>query len=500
MANLLSIFSNLCCGLQLTVIQNINRPPLMICYMPIDQQLLSRISVLIEQRTGMAQGAQSPANLEAVLRELGGDNPEDFLHTLAYSSETAAPWQALLNALFIGETYFLRNRAHFNLLRQNILPEMITRQRTNAHPQLSIWSAGCASGEETYSLAITLFEALTDLPRWTVRLIGTDINSHALGTAEQGIYRNWSFRHTDPVFQQQYFLPLEKGWQLKPFIREMVTFRQRNLLIGPPIPQVDVIFCCNVLLYFEEVSVKRAEEMLYEALSPGGWLILGQAEALRFDRERWITHLFPGAVMYQKPLRSERGLQPAVHHITPVPNPARNINGGTQIEAAPAMDYQSAVSALRLKQYDDAERILADILRHDANNVPARVLMGCVLGNRRAIPEAQRQLDEVLRLDGLQADAHYLKGVLCMESQQSEAAMAAFRSALYCQRGHPLAAMLLGHLYLKAGKTARARRVWQEAVNALEKIPPTQTVSDLSDWTAEGISEFLSDQIQLLEN
>ncbi|MBZ0283798.1 MAG: tetratricopeptide repeat protein [Anaerolineae bacterium] len=469
-----------------------------------DPQLLARIGAIIEQRTGMAQGAQSPANLEAAVRELSGDDPEGFLHTLAYSSEVASPWQLLLNALFIGETYFLRNRAHFTLLRQNILPEIVARRQAAGSPQINIWSAGCASGEETYSLAITLHETLPDLPRWTIRLFGTDINGYALGTAEQAIYRNWSFRHTDTVFQNQYFLPLENGWQLRPFIREMVTFRQRNVLIGPPIPQVDLIFCCNVLLYFEETSVRRAEAMLYEALSPGGWLILGQAEALRFDRERWVTHLFPGAVAYQKPLRPVRGAQPAVHHrsspTAALSNPEKDrVPDSLEDEQMP-MNYEAAVRAMRVKQYDDAERILADILRHDPKYVPAWVLMGCVLGNRRALPEAQRQLDEALRLDALRADAHYLKGVLYMESQQADAATAAFRSALYCQRGHPLAAMLLGHLYLKAGKTARARRVWQEAVEVLEKIAPEQIVSDLSDWTAEGISEFLSDQIKLLEN
>jgi len=470
----------------------------MICYMPFDPQLLARISVLIEQRTGMAQGAQSPANLDAALRELAGENPEIFLHTLAYSSEAAAPWQDLLNALFIGETYFLRNRAHFTLLRQTILPDLTAR--AGNHPQLTIWSAGCASGEETYSLAITLHETLPDLSRWDIRLIGTDINGHALGTAEQAIYRSWSFRHTDPAFQQQYFLPVENGWQLKPFIREMVTFRQRNVLVGPPMPQVDLIFCCNVLLYFEETCVRRAEEMLYEALKPGGWLILGQAEALRFDRARWITHLFPGAVVYQKPLRRKKTAQFAIHHPAS-PTVPRSSKSSPAIKAEETpLNYEEAVKAVRLKQYDDAERILADILRHNPKHVPARVLMGCVLGNRRALPEAQRQLDEALRLDALWADAHYLKGVLYMESQQTEDATGAFRSALYCQRGHPLAAMLLGHLYLKAGETARARRVWQEAVDALSKIPSDQIVSDLSDWTAEGIREFLSDQIKLLED
>lgn len=473
--------------------------------MSFDSQILTRLSGLIEQRTGMAQGAQSPANLEAVLRELGGVNPEGFLQTLAYSADTSAPWQTLLNALFIGETYFLRNRGHFSLLRDIFLPEIIAQRGQHSNPSLNIWSAGCASGEETYSLAITLHQALADLHRWTIRLIGTDINHHALRTAEQAVYRAWSFRHTDADFQAQYFSLVDNGWQLKPFIREMVVFRQRNLLVGAPMPQADIIFCCNVLLYFEESSVQRAETMFFNSLAPGGRLVLGQAEALRFDRERWQTHIFPGAVVYQKPADAGRG---AVFHKVPAlpanfrtatPEGLAHVPKVDTAVASAPMTYAEAVKAVRIKQYDEAERVLADILRREPEHVAARVLLGCVLGNRRALPEAHRQLDDALKRDPLRADAHYLKGVLYTESQQSNAAREAFRSALYCQRGHPLAAMLLGHLYLREGEDERARHVWREALNALDKLPATQVVSDLSDWTVEGISEFLSDQIEMLE-
>lgn len=451
-----------------------------------ENPLIFRASALIEQRTGLATSAQLRVNLEAILNELAQGDLERLLRSLQASPETAPIWQKLFHALAIGESYFFRHRDHFELFRNYILPTLIPQRRQNSHLYLNLWSAGCATGEETYSIAIALYEYLPDLPRWTINLIGTDINTVALQTAQRGVYRNWSFRHTDPDFRQTYFAQEAGSLQIKPSIRSLVSFRYNNLLSAPPVPQLDVIFCCNVLIYFEESRIQQVEDMFFDALIPGGWLILGQGESIRFQRKRWMTHILSDTVIYQKPTQASP--QPVV---TP---PA--VKTAMVADSGLLPNYMQAVDALREKQYGKSEHLLREILANNPRFAPAHVLLGCISANLQMLDAARKHLDIALKLDPLQADAHYLRGVLHLESGHTEAARDALRAALYCKRGHALAGMILGHLYTQQGETGKARRTWEEALQTVKSLDPDTPVSDLSDLTAASVETFLSSQLE----
>lgn len=452
-----------------------------------DNAFVRQAGALIEQRTGLAVSAQFPANLETIFNDIAQGNLARLVHVLHETPETAPAWQKLLQTLAIGETYFFRYQPYFQLLKNYILPALISQRRRSTLPCLNIWSAGCATGEEPYSIAITLQENIPDIQRWAIQLIGTDINLHALQAAQNGVYRRWAFRHTGVDFQARYFDPAEGGLQLKSSVRKMVSFRHHNLLAPPPLASLDVIFCCNVLIYFKPNAVEQVENMLYDALAPGGWLVLGQAEMLRFGRERWTTHIFPDAVAYQKP--AARSV-PTKSHTRPLPAAV------AAVSVAPPSTYPDAVQAVRRKDYDAADRILSDILEQNPAFAPAHVLIGSIFANRQALPEAHMHLDRALRLDSLQADAHYLRGLLHLELGKTDAAREALRAALYCKRGHTLAAMILGHLYAQSGENDRARRIWEEALHVLSGLAPDEPVSDISDITAGAASAFISAQLQ----
>lgn len=459
--------------------------------------LIVQAASLIEARTGLACLESPRIHLDTVLNELAGGNLRGYVAALRAAPDSAPEWQALMRALVIGETYFFRNRVYFDLLSTRILPDIFSRH--NKEQPLNIWSAGCATGEETYSLAISLYDSLPDASHHQLRLLGTDINATALATARSGVYREWSFRQSGSAFQKMWFTPTNAGWQIKPFIRSMVEFRQGNLLSGPPMLGVHVIFCCNVLLYFEESAVRRAEDAFYNALAPGGWLVLGGAEAARHNRERWTTHIFPGAVIYQKPLQPGR-TDALRYRLPPVTNssssPKRSVERAslTNADREPA-SYPDAVRLFREKRYDDADRVLVQVILSNPRSAPAYVLTACLRANRGDGTGADESLSTALRLDPLQADAHYLKGLLALERGQADIAAEALRAALYCRRGHPLAAMILGGLYVREGETARARRIWSEAEAALTASAPDAPVCDLSDITAEGVRSFLAEQL-----
>ena len=408
------------------------------------------------------------------------------------NDEAHPKWQAVLRALTIGETYFFRDEINFRLLRQRLLPDLIQQRRNQRQLHLNIWSAGCASGEEPYSLAITLMELVPDLHQWTINIIGTDINDFALDQARTGIYREWAFRRSGEALQKRYFDRVTGGWQIKPHIRQFVRFRQANLRNGPPMPQCDFIFCRNVLIYAVREQIPALETMFYQTLTPGGWLILGQAEAIRSQRERWMTHVFPGSVLYQKRL----GTQPfTIHYRQPrLPKPETVnfvVNGDY---------YDTALEALYADQADEAERVLCEMLNDQPNHAPGHTLLAYIFANRQAIPEAQSHLDAALNSNSMWGDAYYLRATLYLENGYLEEAERSLRAALYCQRDHPLATFMLGNLFAKAGDTQRAKRAWQAACDLVNALPPDKRVSDLSDLTAATFASLIETQVTSLNS
>jgi chemotaxis protein methyltransferase CheR len=437
---------------------------------------------LIEQRTGLAARAQFGDVLETLLDTLSQGNREGYVRQMQAARETDPVWQAVIKALTIGETYFLRDHGHFHLLKTRILPDLIERRRVQR--ELAIWSVGCASGEEPYSLALTLVETLPDLMDWKITLLGTDLNAQALNVARRGIYRKWSFRHTDIDFHNRYFDPATDGLQIKPFIREMVTFRHANLLAGAPHPAFDLILCRHVLLYFSPTQVGKAESILFDALTPGGWLMLGQSEALRTSRDRWTISQGIGVGIYQKPITTTSEIPRAAA-------PLNKTNGGVtqkrvtgELPSVASATYEIAVRAIRAEDYGQAEQLLVELLRLEPDSAPTHTLMAYLFANRRDHAQAYKYLDTAQRLDPLLADAHYLQALLLLEESRVPESLKALRAALYCQRNHPLAAYLLGTLYQQRGDRAKAVLNWQNARRAIASLMPDSLISDVSDITA----------------
>lgn len=461
------------------------------------QTLITEAGRLIEKRTGLAANSQFRGDLETILYNLSQGEVEAFVKQLENSPEHAHNWQILINALTIGETYFFRDPTHFRVLQTHILPALVLKRRQEGQQHLNIWSVGCATGEEPYSIAIALHEFLSDLPTWRIRLVGTDLNTHALDMARQGIYRKWAFRQptiTDAQFQQRYFNLTPDGPQIKKHISDMVTFRTGNVLSGPPLPQLDIIFCRNVLIYFKGLQVERVENIFYEALAPGGWLLLGQSEAIRFQRERWVTHLFPGSAIYQKPAKTMT-LPSGQFAYKEHQRPTLEIAETQEIQVVRLPSYEDAVQAIQTDQLPMAERYLGEILTNQPDHAKAHILLASIFANRHALPEAQAHLDTALQLDPMLADAHYLRAMVYVEQSNTEEAKKSLNAALYCQRDHPLALFVLGNLLAQEGEIARANRTWQNAQRAIEQHTPDKLVSDMSDMTAGMLTMLIRSQL-----
>jgi chemotaxis protein methyltransferase CheR len=457
--------------------------------------LLKQASALIEERTGIAIHGQFYPTLDELLAALSREDTLTYLERLRSSRETDPAWQELIRTLTIGETYFLREQAHFLLLRSRVLPDLIEQRRKQGSLYLNLWSVGCASGEEPYSLAITLCEILPDIDQWTIRLVGTDLNAAALHIARRGVYRKWAFRHTDLDFQVQYFDPTAEGLQIKPRIRELVAFRHANLFNGPPMPQFDIILSRNVLLYFNSTHARRAETLFYDALIPGGWLFMGQAEGIHHQRERWIAHMISGGMVYQKsPLmlntaHSAAARQPASPAMADDANPART-------QPHDRFTYNAALRAIQREDYNEAEQRLRGFLAAKPNHAPAHLLRAYIQASRRQLSEAHATVDTALRLNPLLADAHYLRALLLIEEGKMAEAHKALRATLYSRRDHPLASFMLGNIYAQIGELVRANRLWENTRRAIANLEADSPISDISDITAGQLSALVNEQLR----
>lgn len=456
----------------------------------------SQFIALINQRLGLDTQRRIGLSLHELFEQLQTEfNMSDIHHALTSQPDHSPIWQRIIGELTLGETYFFRNQAQFQLLETQIFPELIEKNR-HTH-SLMIWSAGCATGEEAYSLAMTLMQLLPDFADWKITIIGTDIHHNAIQAAKRGIYRAWSFRHDLPEALSRYFEPVENGFQIRPEVQRTVTFRQGNLINPPPENWADLVLCRNVMLYFTPDARQKAEQSLYKALRPDGWLLLGHAEAIQTERQQWMTHLFPGVIAYQKSVQqaTKEDLPTYQNH----PSPKRqSVTAALQPMKPDDVEvrFNRAVESYHRKAYASAEKQLGELLTEYPTYIRARVLLAAVFASRQAYPEANAQLDTALYLDPLWADAHYMRAILLLDEKRTDDGEKALKAALYSTPYHPLSAFLLGNQHAQRGEVKRATNLWQQAIQHLQQQTSDVPFSDLTHHTANSFAELIQQSLR----
>jgi chemotaxis protein methyltransferase CheR len=213
-------------------------------------------------------------------------------------------WQKFIAILTNTESYFFRDQEQFNLLRNQIIPEIIKRKYNSK--TIRICSAGCSTGEEPYSLAIIFKELIPNLEEWNLMILGLDINKEALKKARQGIYTAWSLRSLDMTTIQQYFINSNNKYYLDEQIKLMVKFQYTNLVkdlfIHPysDFLDIDLILCRNVFIYFDPTVIAKIVDKFYYTLQPLGYLITGHTELCGQKLSNFQTKLFPESLVYMK--------------------------------------------------------------------------------------------------------------------------------------------------------------------------------------------------------
>ena len=230
------------------------------------------------------------------------DNFRSYFTLLRFQA-SGEELQQLTNLMTVNETYFFREDYQFKCLVDSILPE-ITARKKDGNP-IRIWAIPSSSGDEPYSIAIYLLELWAGLKDWDVEIISSDIDTRILAQARQGLYSPRAVQQLPARFLQKYFTRNGENYQISDELRGAVEFTRVNLSDRAdtrPYRNFDIVFCRNLLIYFDDVSRKSAAETFYDALNPGGFILLGHSESMSRISSLYKVRKFPEAIVYQKPL------------------------------------------------------------------------------------------------------------------------------------------------------------------------------------------------------
>jgi len=275
----------------------------------LDEAQFVQLRDLIHEASGIYFNGNKRYLLESRLQDRlkarGLHSFEEYLYFLKFDGRRSEELKFVFNVITTNETSFYRNPPQMEAFANSILPALIARKRAQGSYRIRMWSAGCSSGEEPYSMAMlvrnTLGSALRD---FRVEIHGTDISTEMLERAEAGVYSNYTLRSLPGVLKEQHFVQTAAdAWQINSNVREMVRFAQLNLNDAERLRTMrgfDIIFCRNVLIYFDMDAKKRFVSAFYDALVPGGTLLLGHAESLHNVSRAFRLEYFEGALAYRK--------------------------------------------------------------------------------------------------------------------------------------------------------------------------------------------------------
>ena len=218
---------------------------------------------------------------------------------------SGAEMQALINEMTVNETYFFREDYQFACLTRRMLDEIADRKDPKRDP-IRIWSIPCSTGEEPYSIAISILEDWSRASEFDIEIIASDIDTRALAKARQGIYQARALHRVAPAIRDRYFRKIDRdSWQVVEDLRDSIDFALINVSSASQMARmrgIDVIFCRNLLIYFDDLSRRQTAEHFFDALNPGGFVALGHSESMSRISNIFIPRKFPEALVHQRPL------------------------------------------------------------------------------------------------------------------------------------------------------------------------------------------------------
>lgn len=396
--------------------------------------------------------------------------------------------QALLDEVTIPETHFFRNPPQIRALRKYVIPELI--RHAEHTKRIRIWSAGCSTGEEAYTLAILIREILPMTAGWDVKILATDISTRSLAAGREARYGERAFVMTDPADLNRWFVPDSDGvhWQVRDEVRSLVEFQHRNLVTDAPAyeaGEADLILCRNVTIYFDRETTRKLMQRLYSRLRDGGYLFLGHAETLWQISDDFTLVSLGDAFVYRR--LDETAVEPAtktIEHRRILPERR------TKSESRPAgEERRKSDGDRRHRKREPVEVPKLPRLITPALPIPRAIMpqfetrdpldtVRVALSEGR-YAEAADIAAEVAGATPLRADAHYLWGVALTNLGRDADALVVLRKTVYLDPEHGFAHFMLGGALDRLGEGVAAARSYRAAAGTLASTQVDRTADEL---------------------
>ncbi len=485
----------------------------------IADSLLARLSEFVTDRMGLYFLRERWGDLDrgvvSAAREFGSKDPESFVYEILSPSVKRDRIEMLASFLTVGESYFFRDEKSFEVLEQHIFPQLF-HSRRNQDRRLRIWSAGCATGEEPYTIAILLTRMIPDWKDWNISILATDINPRFLRKATQGVYTEWSFRNVPAGTQGAFFRKTREGrYRILPHIRKMVAFSCHNLAedtypsVSDGTTGMDLIFCRNVIMYFSEEARKKVIRNFYHCLVEGGCLVVSPAETSHTLFSEYVPVAHPEVTIYRKDSRKARSPMDFVaEEIRALPSDgdASRLDGseilqteieppaetGIAVPVSPAKrGIEEALSFCGLGSYSEAEKKIFEVLTLNPQDLKAMMLLSRVKANQGKLTEALQWCEKVTAADKLNPESHYLYATILQEQGRIEEAVLSLKRSLYLDPDFVPAHLALGNLFRQQGKQKDSKRHFRNALALLKGRRKDELIAESEGIPAGRLVEII---------
>jgi chemotaxis protein methyltransferase CheR len=454
----------------------------------------SRVSDYIARAMGLHFPGERLQDLKRGLAgaaaEFGFDDAAACADWMLTASLSPADLHVLAGHLTIGETYFFRDEKLFDALARTVLPGLL-RAREGKERRLRLWSAGCCTGEEAYSLAILLHQLIPDLARWRVSILATDINIRFLRKAAAGVYGEWSFRSAPAGFKERWFQRTADGqYALAPEVKRLVTFAPSNLVedafpaLATDTNAMDLILCRNVLMYFTPAQASKVVGKLHRALVGDGWLAVSPSEASRELFPQFAIRNFPGVILFTKDVTDSGRLALDTPAPWMPPQPSVEPAALELPTAEPTLDTTAAMPTLVPPPAPSDSQALRELL-----------LEARALANEGRLTEALAACDRWIAADKIDAAGHYLRALVLLELGDADAANGSLQRTLYLNPNLVAAHFTLGNVARGRGLDAQADRHFRNALHLLARHRPDDPVPESDGLTAGRFGEIIRELI-----
>jgi chemotaxis protein methyltransferase CheR len=478
-----------------------------------------KIAETLSRKIGLRISTESWSDLEKKISlaapELGFNDIYSMFEWLETAALSQKQVQILANYLTIGETYFFREKASFDILKDHIIPEIIDKNRKN-DKKLRIWSAGCCTGEEPYSIAIILKQMIQDIADWNIKLLATDINQNFLNKAANGIYSSWAFRETFPEIIKKFFQSKDdKCFKIDKEIQKMVKFSNHNLVenIYPvELNKIDVIFCRNVLMYFTQEQAVKVIKKFYQALNDAGYLIVSPVEATHSLFPQFTLINAGGAIIFRKGLRpswAKECLPPQLNiqnvltnETIPVSEQIPVINNIQEKidlkelkpfrkESSSPDLFEEGISLYKKGNYEKTIELFKLLISHGRTDYKIIVLLSHCYANLGNLAEAQKWCEKAIEENKIDASNYYLLATILQEQNEVEKAEQILKQVIYLDQTFVLAFFALGNIARSQGKSKIADKYFKSALRILENYSPEMIIPGSDIITAGSLKEII---------